>query len=74
MHELDCDSWSYAYQRCEVHAEILEAELVQQRSTTWSKGRGECVLNSTFGFEKDYFWVSGGCRGRFRIKILRNNK
>lgn len=56
---IQCESQNNRMTRCRAPAHWAGAELAQQLSQT------ACVEGRTWGFDRGYVWVDGGCRGRF---------
>ncbi len=57
-----CESNRGQSQRCEIGSSITEARLVQKRSGA------PCIEGQTWGYERSFLWVSGGCRGEFMVR------
>lgn len=56
-----CESENGGPQQCDIGSRISHARLAQQRSSA------PCIEGRTFGYERGVLWVTGGCRGEFRV-------
>jgi hypothetical protein len=57
-----CESQGGGTDRCEVEGGISDARLVRQLS------KAACVEGRTWGRERGFLWVAGGCRGEFSVR------
>ncbi len=56
---IECSSWQYKPARCNVR--------VQSNVQIDRVLGGECVLNRSWGWDRNGIWVNNGCRARFRV-------
>ena len=57
-----CESQRGGTERCEVDGGIADARLVRQLSDA------PCIEGRTWGRERGFIWVAGGCRGEFSVR------
>lgn len=56
---IECSSWQYQPARCNVR--------IQNSAQIDRVLGGECVLNRSWGWDRNGIWVNNGCRARFRV-------
>jgi hypothetical protein len=56
---IECSSWNYQPARCGVR--------IQNSAQIDRVLGGECVLNRSWGWDRNGVWVNNGCRARFRV-------
>lgn len=57
-----CESKNGGSERCEVDGGISDARLVRQLSSA------PCIEGRTWGRDRGFLWVTGGCRGEFSVR------
>ena len=58
-----CDSDFNLFNSCNVSGQIIDAQLVDQRSNS------PCQLGRSWGYDGNRVWVDRGCRASFRVTL-----
>lgn len=58
-----CESVNHGEASCRVGGRIVEARVGRQLS------KASCIGGQTWGYDRDYVWVRGGCRAEFNVVI-----
>ena len=60
---VQCDSNLKLFNSCEVGGQIIDVQLVNQRSNS------PCELGRSWGYDHSRVWVDRGCRASFRVTV-----
>ncbi|XP_052817659.1 sortilin-related receptor-like [Mya arenaria] len=60
---IDCDSFGFAFKRCQVP----NASMVLSVVVTARRSISDCTLNNSFGRDVMSIWVDNGCRATFEV-------
>lgn len=65
-YSMDCSSWDHQFATCYARAGGIANARLQVRHSN-----AACVQGRTWGFTRDYLWVSNGCRATFIVTPTR---